>query len=258
MKLTYEAQTELTRIAVKAGQILHQHGAESRLVEQTTQRIGVALGAQSIELSVSSDAIVITSLFEGNCVTTTRRCYDRGINMQMVCEVLRICVMLEKKLLDAERVKERLARLRPYKYNRWLVVVMIGLSCASFSHFFGGDWPVYITTFFASSCAMILRQELAARHHNPFVNFALSAFVATSVASIGVIYNFGDKPQIALAASVLLLVPGFPLINAVSDVLKGHISTGIARWVFATMLTISVSSGIIASMTLTGVSGWLH
>ena len=257
MSLSQEAQTELTRIAVKAGQILHQHGAESRLVEQTTQRIGIALGAQSIELSVSSDAIVITSLFDGNCITTTRRCYDRGINMQMVCDVLRICVMAERHLLDAQQVKERLTRLIPYKYNRWLVVLMIGFSCASFSHFFGGDWPVYITTFFASAGAMILRQELAHRHHNPFVNFALAAFFATTIASVGVMFEFGDKPQIAMAACVLLLVPGFPLINAVSDMLKGHISAGIARWVFATLLTISVSIGIVASMALTGVSGWI-
>jgi len=257
MSLSHEAQSELTRISVKAGQILHQHGAESRLVEQTTQRIGMALGAQSIELSVSSDAIVITSLFAGHCVTTTRRCYDRGINMYMVCEVQRICVMLEKQLLDAKQVKDRLNRLQPLKYNRWLVVIMIGFSCASFSHFFGGDLPVYITTFFASASAMILRQELAHRQHNPFVNFAASAFLATSIASIGVFYNFGEKPQIAMAACVLLLVPGFPLINAVSDMLKGHISTGIARWVFATLLTISVSIGIVASMALTGVDGWL-
>ncbi len=147
--LSHEQQSELTRIAVKAGQILLQHGAESRIVEQTTQRIGIALGAQSVELSVSSDAIVMTSLFDGHCVTTTRRCYDRGINMYMVCEVQRICVMLEKQLLDGKQVKERLDRLVPFKYNRWLVVLMVGLACASFSHFFGGDWPVYFTTFFA-------------------------------------------------------------------------------------------------------------
>jgi len=257
MALSEQAQAELTRIAVKAGQLLHQHGAESRLIEQTTQRIGLALGAQGIELSVSSDAIVITSLFDGHCITTTRRCYDRGINMQMVCDVQRICVMAEKQLLDATQVKERLNRLKPMKYNRWLVVLMIGLSCSSFSHFFGGDLEVYITTFFASAAAMTIRQELAHRHHNPFVNFAIAAFVATTIASIGVIYEFGEKPEIAMAASVLLLVPGFPLINAVSDMLKGHISMGIARWVFASILTISVSAGIVASMMLTGVVAWI-
>ena len=253
MVLNHEAQCELTRIAVRAGQLLLQHGAESRLVEQITQRIGVALGAENIELSVSSDAIVITSRVDGHCVTTTRRCYDRGINMHMVCEVLRICVMLEKQLLDGGQVKERLNRLVPFKYNRWLVVLMVAFSCSSFSHFFGGDLPVYITTFFAAVAAMTLRQELAARHHNPFVNFAASAFLGTSIASIGVINEFGEDPKIAMAACVLLLVPGFPLINAASDMLKGHINTGIARWVFATLLTISASIGIVASMVVTGV-----
>ena len=255
--VTIEEQNELTRIAVRAGQILLQHGAESRIVEQATQRMGMALGAQSVELSVSSDAIVITTRFDERCVTTTRRCYDRGINMHMVCEVMRICIMLEKQLLDGKQAKVRLNRLVPYKYNRWLVVLMVGLSCSSFSHFFGGDWPVYVTTFFASAGAMILRQELGHRHHNPFVNFAASAFLGTSIASLGVVYNFGAKPEIAMAACVLLLVPGFPLINAASDMLKGHISTGIARWVFATLLTISASIGIVASMVMTGVWSWI-
>ncbi len=256
MILSKEQQTEITRIAVFAGQILHQHGAESRLVEQTTQRLGVALGADNIELAISPDAIVITSLVNGHCVTTTRRCHDRGINMQMVCEVQRICVMLEKKLLDAKEVKKRLQRLKPYKYNRWLVVLMIGFACASFSHFFGGDRAVYWTTFVASSLTMIVRQELGHRQHNPFVNFAIAAFVATTITSIGAILEIGENPQIAMAASVLLLVPGFPLINAVSDMLKGYVNMGIARWVFATLLAVSVSIGIVAAIKVTGVSGW--
>lgn len=256
MSLSKEEQTELTRIAVFAGQILHQHGAESRLIEQTTQRLGIALGAESIELAITPDAIVITSLVEGHCVTTTRRCSDRGINMQMVCEVQRICVMLEKQLIDIKEVKKRLHRLKPYKYNRWLVVLMIGFSCASFSHFFGGDRAVYWTTFIASSCAMIIRQELGHRQHNPFVNFALTAFVATTITCLASVFEVGENPKIAMAASVLLLVPGFPLINAVSDMLKGYVNMGIARWVFSTLLAVSVSIGIVAAIELTGVSGW--
>ena len=255
--LTIENQNEITRIAAHAGQLLLQHGAESRLVKQTAERFGAALGVDSIEVALSSDAMVISSRYQERCVTTTRQCLDRGINMHLVCEVLRICVLVEKKLIDSKQAKCRLKRLKPQKYNRWLVVLMVGLSCGSFSHFFGGDWPVYSTTFFASAGAMILRQELAKFHHNPFVIFSLSAFVATTIASLGVIFEFGEKPQIALAASVLLLVPGFPLINAVSDILKGHINTGIARWVFASVLSLSASLGIVAAMSMMGVTGWL-
>ncbi|VDZ81113.1 putative inner membrane protein [Salmonella bongori] len=37
---------------------------------------------------------------------------------------------------------------------------------------------------------------------------------------------FSKTPTVAMAASVLLLVPGFPLINSVADMFKGHINTG--------------------------------
>ncbi|MGB0980039.1 MAG: threonine/serine exporter family protein, partial [Croceimicrobium sp.] len=40
---------------------------------------------------------------------------------------------MEKGLLDSALAQEKLDAITPERYNRWLVVVMIGLSCASFS-----------------------------------------------------------------------------------------------------------------------------
>ena len=53
-----------------------------------------------------------------------------------------------------------------------------------------------------------------------------------------------------------LLVPGFPLINAVSDMVKGYFNMGLARWGTATLLTISAAIGIILAMSVTGIWGW--
>ena len=61
-ELSREQQTEITRIIVKAGQMLAQFGAESRIIEQTTVRLGLALGLESVEMAISSSAIVLTSL----------------------------------------------------------------------------------------------------------------------------------------------------------------------------------------------------
>lgn len=76
--LSREQQTEITRIIVKVGQLLAQHGAEGRIIEQTTVRLGLALGLESVEMAISASAIVLTSLYQGSCVTTTRRVRDRG------------------------------------------------------------------------------------------------------------------------------------------------------------------------------------
>ncbi|HHQ4641951.1 TPA: threonine/serine exporter family protein [Aeromonas veronii] len=254
--LSREQQTEITRIIVKVGQMLAQFGAESRIIEQTTVRLGMALGLESVEMAISSSAIVLTSLYQGGCVTTTRRVREHGINMQVVCEIQRICIMAEKELIGAREVRQRLEAIVPFHYHPWLVVPMVGLSCGAFSLLFGGDWPIFLVTCFSSAVAMRVRQLMARHHHSPLINFAATGFIATLISSSATFFNWGDQPYLAMAASVLLLVPGFPLINAVSDMVKGYFNMGLARWGTATLLTISAAIGIILAMSVTGIWGW--
>ena len=113
-------------------------------------------------------------------------------------------------------------------------------------------------TFLASSLGMIVRQEIGHRQFNPLLNFGITAFVTTLISSQAVIYHIGNIPFLAMASSVLMLVPGFPLINAVADMVKGYVNMGIARWTFATLLTLATSIGIVGAMNLVGVWGWIN
>lgn len=160
--LTREEQTEVTRVLVKTAQMLASCGAESRIIEQTTCRLGHALGVESVEMAITPSAIILTTLNHGSCITTTRRIHEFGIHMQVLCEIQRICILAEKRLLEnTAEVRVRLDAIKPFRYNRWLVVLMIGLSCGSFSLLFGGDWPVFMITTLASAVAMAVRQEIA-------------------------------------------------------------------------------------------------
>ncbi|KLV02444.1 membrane protein [Photobacterium aquae] len=255
--LTEPVQREISRLAASAGQRLLQHGAESTLVMDVTRRLGLALGADSVEVSLSASSMVITTLSSERCITTTRRCQDRGINMQVVTEIQRVCILAERGMLDIDGVHQRLEQIQPLRYNRWLVIFMIGLSCACFSRLAGGDWPVFALTFVASAVGMFVRQEIAHCHFNPLLNFGVTAFVTTLISGFGQVYQIGETPFLAMASSVLMLVPGFPLINAVSDMVKGFANMGIARWTMATLLTLSTSMGIVAAMNVLGVWGWL-
>ncbi|HEJ2473730.1 TPA: threonine/serine exporter family protein, partial [Vibrio cholerae] len=99
-------------------------------------------------------------------------------------------------------------------------------------------------------------QEIGHRQFNPLINFAATAFVTSVISAQAVIYQLGNKPTIVMASSVLMLVPGFPLINAVADMLKGYINMGIARFVMASLLTLATALGIVAAMSITGIWGW--
>ena len=250
-------QREVTRLIAQAAQMLLAHGAESTLVGDISRRIGLASHMDEVEVSLSASSLVVTTLKSGNCITTARRSPDRGINMKVVTQVQRICILMEKGLLDCKLAKSKLAEINPERYNRWLVVFMIGLSCASFSRLAGGDWSVFAMTFLASSVGMIVRQEIGHRHFNPFLNFSITAFVTTLISAQAVTFQIGNEPFIAMASSVLMLVPGVPLINAVADMLKGYVNMGIARFVMASLLTLATAMGIIGAMNIVGVWGWV-
>ncbi|MFB9137136.1 threonine/serine exporter ThrE family protein [Vibrio olivae] len=249
-------QRAVSRLIAQAGQMLLAHGAESTLVGDIMRRMGIASGMDEVEVALTASSLVVTTVSQEHCITTARRCPDRGINMRVVTQVQRICIMLEKKIIDPELAQTRLNHINPERYNRWIVVLMIGLSCAAFSRLAGGDWTVFMMTFISSACGMIVRQEIGHRHFNPLLNFASTAFVTTVIAAQAVIHQLGNQPSLVMASSVLMLVPGFPLINSVADMLKGYVDMGVARFVMASLLTLATCLGIIAAMSIVGVWGW--
>lgn len=257
MQADQSTQRAVTRLCIQCGLFLLQHGAESALVDELSTRLGLALGMDSVESAISSNAIVLTTIQNGQCLTSTRKNHDRGINMHVVTEVQHIVIMAEHKLLDIREVEKRFASIKPLRYPRWLVVLMVGLSCACFCKLNNGGWDGALVAFCASAVAMYVRQLLTHRQMHPQINFCIAAFVATTLSGLLLrLPVFAQTPTIAMAASVLLLVPGFPLINAVADMFKGHINTGLARWAIASMLTLATCIGVVMAMTLWGLRGW--
>lgn len=250
-------QKEITRLCIQCALFLLQHGAESTLVEQLSSRLGLALGAERVEISISANAIVLTTIINDNCITSTRQNIDRGINMYVVTEVQHIVIMTEHHLLDIKDVHHRLEHIKPFRYPRWLVVLMVGLSCGCFCKLNGGGWDGALVAFIASAIAMFIRQVLTQRQTHPQINFCITAFVATSVSGLLIQQPlFQETSTISMAASVLLLVPGFPLINAAADMFKGHVNTGLARWGMASLLTLATCIGVVTAMSFWGLRGW--
>lgn len=249
-------QREITRLCVQAATLQMQHGLESAQVAQMTMRLGVALGMDSVECALTPNAVIVTTRINGHCLTTSRTVADKGLNMHVITEVQRIIIAAEHCIFNSEMVHKHLERIKPLKYNRWLVIFMIGLSCACFAHLAGGDWTIFAITFIASAIGMFVRQEFISRHFNPLIVFAVTAFVTTLISGLALKFNLGNNPQIALASSVLLLVPGFPLVNSLADILKGYLNMGIARWTLATVLTFGACMGIVFALNVLHISQW--
>ena len=87
-----------------------------------------------------------------------------------------------------------------------------------------------------------MRIWLNQRHVNYFLVVLITALVASLLA--GNALWLSQTPQSALTAAVLLLVPGVPLINASVDILRGHISAGLARATTSLVVFLGIALGL--------------
>lgn len=263
--LPHEEQQRITRLCVRCALLLMQYGAESVVVVDLTKRLGVALGVSGVECGLSFNAITLTTLYNGHCITTVRNTVHQGINVN-------ILVQIQQLVLDIERVgraggihhdgqmvtriEQRLDDIDRTTYPNNLMAFFVGLSCACFAYLNGGHVAIAMVTLVAGFFAMRTRIFLSAHHFNPFVVVIISAFVATMLGAVAYFLDLGANADIAVASSVLLLVPSFPIINALSDILKGYMNMGVGRWMFATMLTLSACVGIVIALILLRIAHW--
>jgi uncharacterized membrane protein YjjP (DUF1212 family) len=78
----------------------------------------------------------------------------------------------------------------------------------------------------------------------------ITAFVASLIASLGSRLVGSETADIALVSSVLLLVPGVPLISAAADMLKGHMVTGMARGLNSLLTALAIALGMMTALWL--------
>ncbi len=253
--LDREALRDVIDLALWAGQLLLQHGAESEQIEQTIHRLGTALGCDWMDILVSPNVIAVTTISGEEFRTKIRRVVGLRVNLTIVSAINRLTRRVQSGELNRFDTRRELMRISSIHshYNRWLVVAWVGLACAAFARLFGADWSAFTATFLAASAGMVVRQELTRLHYNPFLVVIATAFAAGLFASAAVRLDTTATPRAVLAASVLLLVPGVPLINSAEDLIKGHMVTGIVRGITGLLYSFAIALGLLLAIQLMGV-----
>lgn len=263
--ISYEEQQRITRLCVRCALLFMQYGGESAVVVDLTKRLGTSLGVGGVECALSFNAVTLTTLYNGRCITTARNTVHQGINVSILVQIQQIVMHAETALKNEhliDEVESRFDGIDRGTYPKNLMSLFVGLSCASFAYLNDGNFIIALITLIAGFFAMRTRLYLSDHHFNPFVVVIITAFVATVLGAMayfldsGGFVELGDTADIAVAASVLLLVPSFPIINALSDILKGYINMGVGRWMFASMLTLSACVGIVIALILLQIPHW--
>ena len=240
---------ELGKLLLEIGALLMAAGANTHRIRLTTNRIANAFG-YSAELFITHRALTLTlnDARDEDVFSSTKRTPAHGVNFKVVSGISRMSWSVVEEKWPLARIREEVGRLAALPhYPRLLVLAMVGLSGAAFCRGFGGTAFEMAIAGLASVLGLFVRQEAHHRQFNPYLCVYFGAAAAALVAGAFVKWN-GLAFEHAFATSVLFLIPGVPLINAVSDLVDGNFLTGIARFAHGSLISFCIALGLLTAI----------
>jgi len=234
-------------------------GGQTTRVDRTACRIARAYDFE-VELAIFPKHLMLSVIKPAaGGIPAERRTAVSSIvsgapNFQRVAALNALSWAIADEKLSLEEARQRFNAICAVPtLNPVLLRFLVSCANAAFCGLFNGDITAMGLVFCATLLGFYLRQKLLHWGLDIKVTFFLCAFAASLLASLGIILHLGATPQTAMAASVLFLIPGIPLINAMLDILDGHVLMGVSRLIQASTLIICIALGLATTMLLMGV-----
>ncbi|HEX3049488.1 MAG TPA: threonine/serine exporter family protein [Aggregatilineaceae bacterium] len=254
--LSREELAEVLDIVLTAGQAMLQSGAVSFRTEKTMAQIGLGMGADRLELYVTPTGIIATAFSGSEQRTRVGRVGMLGVNMAQIVAFYKLAryMAMVGGGLSATRHRVALIKSTPRELPTWFMVLAVGLACGAFSQMLGGGVAEFIASMGGAMIAQLLRLRLIRAGVTPF---AITVFcgVVASLLAYGISQGIhASRTDLAMIGSVLLLVPGVPLVNSVIDLSNNDLVSAVSRGTLALMLVLSIGIGIMLTLWITGLN----
>lgn len=245
---TREELKQIAQFVAEYATRLMGSGVHTSRVVRNSKRLGEALGVKVI---VSSTQRVVTfSVYDidtGDVYSEVVDVPSLPISFVLNSELSALSWEACDKGLSLEQIRTRYQRIIALpRLDARLVLLLVSAANASFCRLFGGDWQAMLAVFGATAIGFLLRQRMHRKGVHHFVIVIVVAFAASMCSSLSLL--FSSTSEVAIATSVLFLIPGVPLINGVIDMVEGYILNSIARLTAALMQIVCIAIGL--SITL--------
>lgn len=255
--LSFDDLRTVLTVTLRAGQLLLEHGADAHRVEETVHRMGMALGAAWMDVYVTPTGIIASATNGEEHRTKIRRIVAGSVDLSRIDAINQLSRRIGREDLHCRDVADELERiaLMPRHYGRWTTVLIVAIACGCFSQLFDGGWREFVASLLAAALAITIRQVLLRRKIGPLLQITPAAFVATLGAMAASALLDTQRLDVIVPAAILPLVPGVPLITALSDLLASDFVSGVTRSAQAALIAAEIAVGVALAMHLIELIG---
>src|SRR6202040_1878848 len=108
--------------------------------------------------------------------------------------------------------------------------------------------------FLSAGAGALLRRSLAQYSANVFLQPFCASLLAGVIGALAVRYQLSSSLRLVAVCPCMILVPGPHVLNGALDLVRGRIHLGAARLIYAGLVIVAISTGLLLGLALLGVS----
>jgi uncharacterized membrane protein YjjP (DUF1212 family) len=242
---------ERSELILAFARVLYVNGQATDQVVDAIQRLGHKLGVRA-ELLPRWGELQLREEVGGATTTSYAPADPTGVDMDRVASAMRAVTEIEAGRLSPEEARRRInVIVKAPPAPTWLFALAAAVGAVALAIIFGIEHMSTTALIFLSAGAGgLLRRAIGRVSANIFVQPFCAALLAGLIGGLAARYQLSTALRLVVVCPCMVLVPGPHILNGTLDLIGGRIHLGTARLVYAGLIVVAISTGLLLGLTL--------
>ena len=243
--MTNEQRSELI---LAFARVLFVNGQATDQVIAASQRLGKKLG-------ISAQVLPRWGELQLGGVTTPPShvaADPAGVDMDRVASAMQTVAEIESGRLSPDQAGKRISSIAKAPPSpAWLFALAAAVGAVALAVIFGiQHLPAALVIFVSAGAGGLLRRAIGKVSANIFIQPFCAALLAGLIGGLAVRYQLSTALRLVVVCPCMVLVPGPHILNGTLDLISGRIHLGAARLIYAGLIVVAISTGLLLGLML--------
>jgi uncharacterized membrane protein YjjP (DUF1212 family) len=246
---------ERSNLVLSFARVLYINGESTQKTLSTAERLGNCLGFRATILPRWGELELLAEDTDGKFISVIEA-NPSGVDMERVVSALKtVGELCESRLPPANAMEAINTIAKTPPAPTWMFTLAAAVGAVALAVLFGVQHVQSAVLIFVSAAAGALLRRTLARHSvNIFLQPFGAALVAGIVGAIAVRYDLSSSLRLVAVCPCMVLVPGPHFLNGMLDLIRGRMNLGASRLIYAVLVVVAISTGLLMGLALFGVS----
>jgi len=246
---------ERSNLVLAIARVLYINGQSTHQTLSAAERVSHCQGFRATILPRWGALALQAEDTDGTCLSAIEAA-PSGVDMDRVASTLHtVEALCDGRLAPANAMEAINTIAQTPPVPTWLFALAAAMGAVALAVLFGiQHLHAAVLIWVSAAAGASVRRALARYSTNLFLQPFGAALVAGVVGALAVRYELSSSLRLVAVCPCMVLVPGPHFLNGMLDLVRGRMHLGAARLLYAVLVVVAISTGLLLGLALFGVS----